>query len=234
MLLGLLIFVGVCPDSTVAQTAAKTVNGGVVNGRATKLPKPEYPASLREAGVEGTVVVNIVIDENGSVTSAVAELNDQRVRKTPDGNVSEPTLIDPQLRDSAEAAAREAKFEPTRLGGEPVIVKGKIVYSFVAKPEAAPTVESRTISGGVLNGKALSLPLPKYPAAAMAVNASGSVSIQVAIDEEGNVVAATAVSGHPLLRSAAEAAAMEAKFSRTFLAGNPVRVSGVLVYSFTP
>jgi len=90
----------------------------------------------------------------------------------------------------------------------------------------------KTISGGVLNGKAVSLPKPPYPAAAKAVNASGTVVVQVTVDEDGKVVSATAVSGHPLLRAAAVSAARSAKFSPTLLSGKPVKVSGVITYNF--
>jgi protein TonB len=76
------------------------------------------------------------------------------------------------------------------------------------------------------------LPKPAYPPAAMAVNAEGSVSVQVIVDEGGHVIAAAAVSGHPLLRAAAEAAAREATFSPTRLSGEPVKVSGVITYNF--
>lgn len=90
----------------------------------------------------------------------------------------------------------------------------------------------KQISGGVLNGKAISLPRPPYPPAAKAVRASGAVSVQVLVDEKGDVVSASAVSGHPLLRAAATSAAREAKFSPTFLSGQPVKVSGVITYNF--
>jgi TonB family protein len=90
----------------------------------------------------------------------------------------------------------------------------------------------KQISGGVLNGKAISLPKPPYPAAASAVQASGAVSVQVLIDTEGNVESATAVSGHPLLRAAAVQAARNAKFSPTMLMGQPVKVSGIITYNF--
>lgn len=92
----------------------------------------------------------------------------------------------------------------------------------------------RTISGGVLNGKATSLPKPAYPPSASQVNASGTVVVQVLVDEKGNVVTAQAVSGHPFLRPAAIAAARQAKFSPTKLSGKPVKVSGVINYQFTP
>jgi TonB family protein len=75
------------------------------------------------------------------------------------------------------------------------------------------TFGGRVISGGIVNGKATSLVKPAYPPAARAVGASGSVNVQVVIDEEGKVIAATAISGHPLLKQAAEQAARESTFS---------------------
>lgn len=105
-----------------------------------------------------------------------------------------------------------------------------------APPPPPPPVKKvpKQISGGVLNGKATSLPKPPYPPAARAVRAAGAVSVQVLIDESGSVVSATAVSGHPLLRAAAVQAARGARFSPTQLSGQPVKVSGVITYNFVP
>ncbi|MBA3633283.1 MAG: TonB family protein [Acidobacteria bacterium] len=89
----------------------------------------------------------------------------------------------------------------------------------------------KTMSG-VLNGKATNLPKPPYPAVAKTVRATGAVTVQVTVDENGNVVSANAVSGHPLLRASAEQAARQAKFSPTLLSGKPVKVTGVIVYNF--
>ena len=97
---------------------------------------------------------------------------------------------------------------------------------------AKPT--GNAITGGVLNGKALALPHPAYPALARAAHASGTVTIQVLIDEEGNVKNAHAVDGHPLLHAVCLAAARQAKFSPTLLDGEPVRVTGVIQYNFIP
>ncbi len=94
------------------------------------------------------------------------------------------------------------------------------------------SVDSAAISGGMLNGKATSLPIPSYPAVAKAARASGSVVVKITIDEEGNVIAAQAASGHPLLQAVSVAAARQAKFSPTKLSGQPVKVQGVLVYTF--
>jgi periplasmic protein TonB len=98
-------------------------------------------------------------------------------------------------------------------------------------PEVKPTPRA-PISGGVLNGKAISLPKPGYPPIARAAHASGTVVVQVLIDENGNVVSASAVSGHPLLINAAVSAARSAKFSPTKLSGQPVKVTGVIQYNF--
>lgn len=96
----------------------------------------------------------------------------------------------------------------------------------------APPSSAKSISGGVLNGKATNLVKPAYPAAARAVNASGSVNVQVTIDENGDVISATAVSGHPLLRAASVTAARQSKFAPTYLSGEAVKVNGIIVYNF--
>ena len=88
------------------------------------------------------------------------------------------------------------------------------------------------IRGGVLNGSATILPQPVYPLIARQANASGAVNVEIMIDEGGNVMAAHAVSGHPLLQAAAVTAARQATFKPTRLNGEPVRVTGLLVYNF--
>lgn len=93
-------------------------------------------------------------------------------------------------------------------------------------------ISAAPIFGGVLNGKATNLPAPEYPPIAKAAHASGSVRVNVTVDEEGNVISAQAVSGHPLLQAAAVAAAKQAKFMPTKLSGRPIKVSGTLVYTF--
>jgi protein TonB len=106
-----------------------------------------------------------------------------------------------------------------------------------AMPVPSPTPTPRPkgpISGGVLNGRAISKPQPSYPPIAKAANASGTVVVQVLIDEDGKVMQAHAVSGHPLLRKAAEEAARNARFSPTQLSGQPVKVTGVITYNFVP
>jgi TonB family protein len=129
------------------------------------------------------------------------------------------------VRSGMDEAVESELWETVRSS---LKVAAPVIGSMVDR--AAKTGNS--ISGGVLNGKALALPKPDYPDIARAAHASGTVVVQVLIDEEGNVISAHAVSGHPLLQAASVAAARQAKFSPTFLEGDPVRVTGVIQYNF--
>ena len=88
------------------------------------------------------------------------------------------------------------------------------------------------INGGVVIGRALALPKPRYPAIAIAGHASGEVQVQLIIDVDGKVMAAVAISGHPLLYGVSVEAARNSRFSPTKLDGVPVKVAGVISYNF--
>lgn len=99
-------------------------------------------------------------------------------------------------------------------------------------PPPAPRPILKPVSGGVLNGTAVSLPPPVYPDAAKRMRTSGTVAVDVVLDESGKVVSAIATSGPPILRDAAVQAALKARFSPTKLSGQPVKVAGVINYKF--
>jgi TonB family protein len=99
-------------------------------------------------------------------------------------------------------------------------------------PPPAPRPILKPVSGGVLNGTAISLPPPLYPEAARRLRMSGVVSVDVIVDETGKVVSAVATSGPLALRDVAVQAALRARFSPTKLSGQPVKVSGLINYKF--
>ena len=96
------------------------------------------------------------------------------------------------------------------------------------QPQPSPGGKRGPIAGGMLNGKAIYLPMPEVPPG----EASGVVLVSVLIDEQGSVVEAKAVSGPAHLHNAAVTAARLARFSPTLLMGEPVKVSGTLSYNF--
>jgi TonB family protein len=99
---------------------------------------------------------------------------------------------------------------------------------------ADPARRDTVVPAGVLNAQAVSKPEPAFPASAKAAARAQVVTVRVRVDERGNVTEARAVSGHPLLRPAAEEAARRARFRPMVVRGKPVQVSGVLTYNYAP
>ena len=114
-------------------------------------------------------------------------------------------------------------------GSTPVV---EMVESPPPPPAAKPEPKTVNMSTGVLKGNAISLPKPAYSPIAKNIRVQGPVTVQVLIDEEGNVISAKAVSGHPLLIAEAVSAARKARFKPTTLSGHPVKVSGLITYEF--
>jgi protein TonB len=83
-----------------------------------------------------------------------------------------------------------------------------------------------------MNSRARELRKPAYPPIAKQMGASGQVIVQVSIDEDGNVIAAKAISGHALLRTPAEAAARQSSFNPVRVGDRAIRANGTIVYNF--
>jgi TonB family protein len=89
-------------------------------------------------------------------------------------------------------------------------------------------------SNGVLTESATHRVVPDSPPLARAARITGSVVVEVTVDEGGAVIAARAISGHPLLKDAAVNAARQWQFNPTTLSGVPVKVVGTLTFNFEP
>lgn len=195
--------------------------GGVCNGRATYLPKPEYSEEAKRQNAKGTVSVLVKVDEEGNVTSA----------KYLSGH--------PLLRKEAEKAALKAKLEPTKLSNVPVKVNCVLVYNFLpegelqtkqTEAETKPYSEPPTISLGIVNDKAKVLPMPKMLLLHSPLG-RGSISVNVKIDlQKGKVVSAMVFEGHLLLRAGAINAAMKAEFEPILTEFSTIYGKGTLVY----
>lgn len=88
-------------------------SGKVLNSQALSLPKPLYPPLAIQIRQQGTVNVQVLIDETGRVISA------------------QPVAGPPLLLAEAKKAALQARFSATTIGGQPVKVSGVITYNFV-------------------------------------------------------------------------------------------------------
>jgi len=185
-------------------------------------------------GISGIVIAFVVMntrqgshlgDEPGIATSSPAP-----------GDLAAAASPSSTAASSPDLARSPAPISsPGRTLPGPIVVPASSSSKPETRESPAPQpkqVPRAPISGGVLNGKAVHLVQPPYPAIARQAHASGTVVVQVTIDEDGNVISAHPVSGHPLLQAAATAAARASKFSPTRLSGQPVKVIGIIQYNF--
>src|SRR5215831_8196683 len=136
------------------------------------------------------------------------------------------------ITEVGEAPETESKSQP-RTESKPV------TPTPTAPTTPPPAMNTETsaddkapVEGGFLNGKAIDLPKAAYPDAARKNHETGTVQVQVIVDETGKVISATAIFGPEVLRDSAMKAAMRAKFKPTVVNGVAVKVSGILTYDF--
>ena len=229
--------------------------------RAVKLPLPDYPEAAKNAGLRGMVSVDVTLDEEGKVlyaenargpypvcqsvtdpavmalrNSALAAAKEASFQGVDGQAVPGKGRITYNFGSDVETVEPESKGRDDRMTviGETDTGAARIVTAGEPEKSVDASPNPKIGPGGVLNGKALTLPKPRYPPAAKAVRATGSVSVQVLIWEDGSIYSAAAVSGHPLLRASSEMAACNATFSPTLFQGKPVKVSGVIFYNYVP
>jgi TonB family protein len=100
------------PPTQPAPEGPVPVGGEVTAPRPISSAPVVYPEIARQAGVEGNVVVRIVIDTTGKVTDARA--------------LSGPIL----LRDAAVRSLRESRYVPSKLDGHPISVEMLVTIQF--------------------------------------------------------------------------------------------------------
>ena len=100
------------PPSQPAPEGPLPVGGQVKAPQAISSPEVIYPEIARQAGVDGNVIVRIVIDTAGKVTEARA--------------LSGPTL----LRDAAVKALLQRRYAPSKLDGHPISIVMLVTIQF--------------------------------------------------------------------------------------------------------
>lgn len=146
----------------------------------------------------------------------------------------ETSPTDPKATETAQPAAGTAPNNSATESSTDTPANPQAAPNSQNQPTASdnptqPPTGRAPISGGVLNGKAIYLPQPQLPTGDAP---TGTVMVQVLVDEQGSVISARAVSGPQALHVAAVNAARLARFTQTLLMGEPVKVSGTLVYNF--
>lgn len=140
-----------------------------------------------------------------------------------------PTNSAPAQKLATGASETEAPKNEVELALEEAKKRGEPIFGACLEADCGGEGRSEE---PVLKGKALALPRPAYPPIARAAHVSGTVTVTVIIDTEGNVIAAAAINGHPLLQAACVSAARNSRFTPTLYEGKPVKVIGDIQYNF--
>ena len=165
---------------------------------------------------------------------------------TPDAGKPQPDPAAPPNDASTEPKPTPTPT-PTTSNTPPAAPEKRADTNTSPQPATPPATTSQTSSPqstsgnapqtplyvGQLNARALSLPRPVYPPMGKQLRIEGVVSVMVVVDESGKVVSARAESGHMMLRAAAINVARQARFRPTLVSGQPVPVSGYIIYTFS-
>jgi len=106
--------VTVTGQSPLIDTTAIRVGGNVQAAKIVRQPRPEYPADLQQAGIEGTVTLKAVISKEGLPIS---------IQTVGNG-------VDQRLAVAAAKAVAQWRYQPALLNGEPVETMVTIDLSF--------------------------------------------------------------------------------------------------------
>lgn len=96
----------------VKPPTVRRVPSEILNSKLINAPQPPYPALAKQTRTQGSVNIQILVDEQGKVISA----------QVMSGN--------PMLTAAAREAAMRARFTPTTLNGVAVKIQGVITYNF--------------------------------------------------------------------------------------------------------
>jgi protein TonB len=190
--------------------------------------EPLQPRTTNTAGNRETFVSE---REFPMATVNRPELQPEGISLVPNKNLPLPpglVRITGRDRDAGSGSPGPGPIGPGSTNLTPSIA----VEIEIPPPAPAQKPKPIVISKGPLNGSALELPKPIYPAMAKEIRLQGRVTVQVLIDETGKVISAQVIDGNPVFTPVARNAALHARFSPTLLGDQPVKVSGVITYNF--
>lgn len=201
-----------------------------------KWVNPTYPPLARQARIQGTVILKILVSKSGDVQ------NLQLVSGHP------------ILAPAAVEAVKQWKYRPYLVNGEPVDVETavQVIFKLADKPAGRDTVGDNPggvpapvestggvvpqrvrVSQGVMHGLLVTKVNPGYPPDAQDQRIQGVVLLNATIDKEGNISRIELISGHPLLAPAAIDAVKQWKYRPYLLNGVPVEVETQIQVNFT-
>lgn len=180
---------------------------------------PVFPTEASSYIYGDTIKVAVEVDKQGAVTRAVA-LGPLVTCADKKDKISDV------IRKAAVDAAKSTIFEPRIANGEPTVFSLIITYPLTEKKIRVEDPSKPSTSRATL------LPKPVITPEARAIRISGTVELQVLIDETGRVISFAPLSGHPALVAGTIASACSARFKPETTDGQAVKILGKITYHF--
>ncbi len=189
-----------------------------------------YNSSLTDFNINSSINSNFNTNSNVNTSNVNVKTPTPTPTKTPTPKPTQTPNTNANVNSNTVVNSSQTN---SNINTNRVIIIGPTPPA-TPKPNPSPTATSvpTNVNVGVMNSRARELRKPAYPPIAKQMGASGQVVVQVSIDENGNVVAAKAVSGHMLLRAPAEAAARQSAFNPVKVGDKAIRANGTIVYNF--
>lgn len=185
------------------------------------MPAITIPEAAAAEDLYGTMLVEVKIDDHGKVKDIKQIIGPDWT--CPNYESQGMTALNDYVRSRTESLTIDPADRKSHLWLE---------FKFANPHPAGSSTAGKIISGGVVNGKAVHLEVPAYPDNAQAMQVTGRIAIKVLISENGKVISAENMSGESLLANPSRAAACRSEFSPMLLQGKPVKVTGVILYTF--
>jgi len=208
---------GATPPSTAAAplpAGVYRIGGGVSAPVPTLRVDPEYSEEARVAKWQGTVLLQVVIDQSGVP-------QDIRVVRS----------LGLGLDQKAVEAVQKWRFKPGLKDGQPVPVAANIEVNFrlLQSPQpptaaVAPIPGAVSVGGAVMESRIVQRIPPVYPSVARAARVQGAVQLAITVGPDGRVQNVQVVSGPALLTQAAIESVTQWIYQPFLLNGQPVSV----------
>lgn len=233
-------------EAQETRSTARQVTQDVAQALLGTRVAPIYPPLARQARIQSTVVLDIIINKAGEVSDV----------KRVSGH--------PMLAPAAIDAVKQWKYRPYEENGEPIAIQTTVQVNFTIRdnppsdgvigdgpPGSSPmqtivdpvslcedtgdnSVPTRVrVSQGVMRGLLISKQPPTYPEQARTAHIEGTVLMAMEISRNGNVCRIMLISGHPLLAPAAIEAVKQWKYRPDLLNGRPIEVETQAQVNFT-
>ncbi len=168
VLAGLIAFASPAPAVQGDAERPRAAGTEVPAPKRTRFVPPRYPALAQARGLRGIVILELVIDVQGRVSSVTV------VRSVP------------EFDEAAVAAARQWVYEVSKVEGKPVPVRITVPITFAMKlPEVKSAAGIPPLRGGVS---------PSLPAGA---TGGSTVEATLTVDPQGHITEAAITSGQP-------------------------------------